>query len=150
VCGFISWNKMVLHSAGLVTFRCEGDQIVYLVLQHTQGHWAFAKGKVEAGETLQQTALRELKEEAGLEAQIISDFCEQYDYRFTDRSGARIYKSVSIFLGQAADRQVALSEEHSDYAWLPFDEAYARLSYGNSRTILQRAHNVLLSMPIKK
>jgi len=137
---------MKQQAAGLVTFRREGDQVFYLVLRHPQGHWAFPKGKVESGETLHQAARRELKEETGLEAQIVGDFCEQYDYWFADRAGQRIHKIVSIFLAEAPCGSVMLSPEHTDYAWLPFNEAHERLSYGNSQRILQRAHNVLLSM----
>jgi len=136
---------MKQQAAGLVVFRREGDQVNYLVLRHPQGHWAFSKGKVEPGETLHQTARRELREETGLEAQIVGDFCEQYDYWFSDCSGERIHKTVSIFLAEAPCGSVMLSPEHTDYAWLPFDEAHKRLSYGNSQRILQRAHNVLLS-----
>ena len=138
---------MNVHSAGLVTFRRTADQIEYLILKHDQGHWAFPKGKVEQGETPEQAALRELKEETGLDAQIVADFCEQYEYWFTERSGRRVHKTVSIFLGNAPCGSVMLSPEHTDFAWLPFDRAHERLSYGNSQRILQRAHNVLMSLP---
>ena len=53
-------------SAGVIVYRIKNDEIEYLLLHHIVGHWDFAKGKVEPGETIEQAALRELHEETGL------------------------------------------------------------------------------------
>jgi len=137
---------MSLEAAGVVAFKYIDGVIHYLLLQHCHGHWALAKGKMEPGETQHQTALRELKEESGLSAQIVGPFQEQYEYWFVHKDGTRVHKKVAIFLAKTTDELVRLSREHCDYAWLPFADAHKQLSYGTCRNILQRAHNVLLTM----
>ena len=54
------------QSAGIITFIQTDHEILYLVLHYLSGHWDFAKGKLELGETLVQAAQRELFEETGL------------------------------------------------------------------------------------
>ena len=56
----------VEQSAGAVLFRRQGGRIVYLLLQHIRGHWAFPKGHVEGRETSIETARREINEETGI------------------------------------------------------------------------------------
>src|SRR5262245_12928592 len=107
-----------LESAGIVVFTIQKDGVKYLLLHYPHGHWDFAKGKVEPGETQQETALRELKEETGLEAEIIPGFLEAFSYIYTEKDGQLATKKVSFFLGQTFSDEVALSYEHDGYAWL--------------------------------
>ena len=53
-------------SAGIVIFRKEESKKLFLLLHYPSGHWDFVKGKMEKGETTQQTAIRETKEETGI------------------------------------------------------------------------------------
>ena len=55
-------------SAGIVIFRRENSKILFLLLHYPSGHWDFVKGKMEKGESVQQTAIRETKEETGISA----------------------------------------------------------------------------------
>ena len=67
------------RSAGTVIV-CNGE---YLLLHYESGHWDFPKGKIEEGETPEQAALRELKEETGIEdAEILPGFTEGIKYFF--------------------------------------------------------------------
>lgn len=132
------------HSGGIITFRVADDQIEYLLLHYVGGHWDFPKGKLEEGEDSLTAAHRELEEETGLEAEIISGFQDTLDYIFTDHKGRKIHKKVTYYIGKVTDWDtVTLSHEHKGYTWLPFNQAYTRVTFDNARSVLSRANTFL-------
>ena len=132
-------------SAGAVVFRVSEDKkVLYLLLKNDQSnYWDFPKGKVEATETIKQTALREIKEETGLDTEIVLGFSDVIKYNFTSRAGELVDKEVTFFLALANTDKVKISDEHGDYIWLSFVEAYEKVTYPNSRRVLERANQVL-------
>jgi len=113
----------------------------YLLLKYGLGHWEFVKGHKEKDETDKQTIFRELKEETCImDAMVISGFKENYDYIFT-KNHKKVHKFVTCYLIQSNTKQVTLSYEHVDFAWLPFQKAFKRLTYNNAKKLLQKAHN---------
>lgn len=116
----------------------------YLLLKHVHGeHWSFPKGTVEAGESDWETAIRELEEETGITAfEKVPDFSVEIHYQF-ERDGTVIDKSVIYFLGQVADTTTLLSEEHTAFEWLPYDEARIRLTHENARLLLDKVNAYL-------
>jgi len=134
-----------LISAGVVIYRMNKNSIEYLLLHHIAGHWDFAKGKIEAGETKEQAALRELHEEAGLKTELEPGFIESISYSFVDRSGERTKKTVYFFIGQVNDEQVILSPEHKNFVWLPYDKAYKKMTFDTARQVLKKAHDFIKS-----
>lgn len=127
-------------SAGVVIYRVNNNVIEYLLLHHIAGHWDFAKGKVEAGETNEQAALRELHEEAGLKTSLEKGFQDSVEYKFMERDGQMTKKTVFFFLGRVAQEQVILSHEHKAYTWLPYKEAHAKMTFDTARRVLEKAH----------
>ena len=114
-----------------------------LLLQHpdttTRGHWDFPKGHVEKGEDELQTALRELKEETGIDnVKIIDDFNHLISYNLL-RGGDTILKEVVFFLGITNQEKVSISSEHQNFAWLQYESAYERLTYDNAKKTLKEA-----------
>ena len=67
-------------------------------------------------------------------------------YFFRDRKKGLIRKTVAFFLAETGSSEVALSEEHVGYAFLPYDEALERLNYANAKGILKAAHEHLAQM----
>lgn len=61
-------------SCGAVVFRREGERVLFLLEHMVQGHISLPKGHVESGETEAETALREIREETGLEAVLDTSF----------------------------------------------------------------------------
>lgn len=127
-------------SAGAVIFY-RGTRIEYLLLRST--YWGFAKGHIEPGEDERTAALREVREEAGLEVNLLDGFREVDTWSFL-RQGERVEKQAVYFLGQAKNRLARLSREHTEMIWLPFEEALARLNYEGGRVILEKANDFLL------
>ncbi|MFN7105613.1 MAG: bis(5'-nucleosyl)-tetraphosphatase [Pyrobaculum sp.] len=128
-------------SAGVVVYH-RGKDVEYLLLHYPAGHWDFPKGNIEPGEAPEETALREVKEETGLEVKLIEGFREEIEYIYF-KGGKKVKKKVIFFLGEANSRDVRLSWEHRGYIWLPFEKALARLTYENSRQVLARANRYI-------
>jgi bis(5'-nucleosidyl)-tetraphosphatase len=108
--------------------------------------WEFPKGGVDEGETLLQTALRELQEETGLpqdDLRVVPGFEWNETYRFTSGREAErtlIHKHVTYYLAQSKSTSVTLSEsEISEFAWLELDAATKRIKYPERRKMLREA-----------
>lgn len=128
-------------SAGLILFW-PGPPRLYLLLDHG-AHWDFPKGHVEPGEGVQAAALRELAEEAGITGvALVPTFTASIHYTYR-RGGHPVTKRVHFFLAESPTRQVFLSHEHRDYAWLPYHQALRRLTYGSARGLLAEAEAAL-------
>lgn len=137
-------KKMI--SAGIVTYREENNQRLYLVLHYAAGHWDLPKGGVEAGETLEQAAHRELHEEAGLKARLIPGFHKTIEYTLTDYdTGKPAHKTVHFFVGKTDGKDIVLSHEHKGFAWLPYEQALEKLTYTNAQKLLTMAEKFLHS-----
>lgn len=131
-------------SAGAVVFYLSNTP-EFLLLHYPAGHWDFPKGNVEPGESEEAAALREVKEETGLDVELLPGFREEVFYTYA-RAGRRVRKKVVFFLARATTKEVRLSWEHVGYAWLGFDQALARLTYDSSRRVLAKAYRFIKEM----
>lgn len=128
-------------SAGGVVFRRRGGRIeVVLVARTAAGLWALPKGTRESGETLEQTALREVEEETGLRVQIVG-VLGSTRYSFTvPGERVRVDKVVHHYLMEAQGGDVSLhDEEHDVVDWVDVREARRLLTYAAQRDIVDRA-----------
>jgi len=111
----------------------------YLLLKYGLGHWEFVKGHIEPGETEEETIMRELKEETGIDsAKIVNGFNEDYDYYFKFK-GQKIHKRVSCYLIKSNTKDVKISFEHEDFKWLTIDKAIRQVTYDNAKELLKKA-----------
>jgi bis(5'-nucleosidyl)-tetraphosphatase len=121
------------QSYGLIPIHKE----TYLVIHHTAGHWGFPKGHPEQNEDAISAAKRELKEETGLTAQTIIEkhrFKETYEIT---KNNAVVMKTVDYYIAFIEDTRLNLGlNEIQEAEWLTFDEAYNRLSFAGTKTIL--------------
>ena len=104
--------------------------------------WSLPKGTPEVGETREQTALREVREETGLEVRILSYF-DKIEYSFV-RSGERIEKTVHYYLMEATGgRFDDWDHEFEEVRWVPLDEAVALLDFATESSLVDRVHEAL-------
>ena len=130
-------------SCGIILFRKHGSDVKYLLLHYLAGHWDFSKGHVEENETEQETALRELKEETGIaDAGIFPGFRHEVSYYFKQHSQT-IFKEVVYFLAETNAKEVAISDEHIGYGWLSYENAMKKMTFRNSKDMLEKAHEFL-------
>lgn len=129
-------------SAGAIIFRRDKGGIKFLLLYHGRGYWNFPKGKIEKGERLFQTFLREVEEETGInrkDMKIAPNFRTADKYLFF-RGGRPVFKVVIFYLVETKKRAIAVSQEHEGYAWFSPSDAVAVSKFKNSKVIIKRAY----------
>ncbi len=122
-------------SCGAVVYRGKkGEREILLIRHKNGGHWAFPKGHVEKGETEEETALREIREETGLKVKLKTDFrhCVTYSPK------ANVLKDVVYFAAKAkSDDAKAQPEEVLEVQWKTPQDALQTVTYENDREILR-------------
>ncbi|HEX8696049.1 MAG TPA: NUDIX domain-containing protein [Longimicrobium sp.] len=139
-------------AAGIVLYHARDGERRYLLVRSALTRrpiWEFPKGGVEAGETDEVAAERELREEAGLRVgdyRVLEGFRDEERYVFTQgRAEARtlIVKRVVYFVAEAFTDAVTISHEAEDFRWATFDEALRLLRFPGKRAVLERAEAFL-------
>ena len=130
-------------SAGGVVFRREPEGTLWLVIKpKSSEQWRFPKGKIEKGEDSTQAALREVKEEGGMEARILNKI-DNIKYFFV-QEGQKVFKTVTFYLMEyIQEAQGGFCRETEEIAWLPFGEAKEKLAFNNEKKILDKANLAL-------
>jgi 8-oxo-dGTP pyrophosphatase MutT (NUDIX family) len=104
--------------------------------------WTLPKGTPNAGETREQTAVREVREETGLEVRI-TDVLDSIEYVFVQR-GTRIHKTVHYFLMEPTGGDLERHDHEFDKVrWVRFDEAGALLTFETERDLVARAAEIV-------
>ena len=127
-----------LESAGGVVYRV-GESGVEVVLcgRSSPRVWALPKGTPEQGETREQTALREVSEETGLEVATEGSIGD-IDYWFV-RDGARCHKTVHYYLMSASGGDIARHDhEFDEVRWFAAKEALRAMTYENEVRVVEK------------
>ena len=104
--------------------------------------WSLPKGHLEAGETEEQAAVREVAEETGIHGQVIGKL-GTIDYWFVAED-RRIHKTVHHYLLEASGGQLSDDDvEVDEVAWVPLDELRERLAYAGERRLAETAADLL-------
>ena len=129
-------------SAGGIVFRF-ADSIPQLVVgrrrrEKDTSTWTLPKGTPNVGETLEETALREVREETGLAVRILSPL-DAIKYTFVQR-GTRIHKTVHYFMMEPTGGGLeGHDHEFEEVRWVSFDEAADLLSFETERSLVALA-----------
>ena len=134
-------------SAGGVVYRRSGDETYFLLIRDPYENWGLPKGHVEKGETPADTAVREVREETGIEVLSVRETLETIDWFF--REGADlIHKYCHFYLMETAVEATRpqVEEGITECVWLPFDDALRTLTYDNARQVLEAAGRRLAAL----
>jgi len=116
----------------------DGNLELVLVGRARPERWSIPKGTPIAGETLEDTAMREVREETGLSVKILEPLGD-ITYWFSAR-GVRHHKTVYFYLLEALGGNVEDHDWENDFvAWLPEAEALRRMSFASEVSIVERA-----------
>ncbi|MBQ7757192.1 MAG: NUDIX domain-containing protein [Oscillospiraceae bacterium] len=128
-------------SCGALVYRkYHGNTEILLIKHINSGHWSFPKGHVEEGETEIETAMREIKEETGIDVIIDQSFREIVTY--SPRRDT--HKEVVYFIAKAKNTDYTPQEDEiADIKWVEISRAGSVLAYENDKSIVNKAKNFI-------
>ncbi|MEM3113213.1 MAG: NUDIX domain-containing protein [Candidatus Pacearchaeota archaeon] len=132
----------------IVVYKKINNKILYLLLKrkmHWIG-WEFPKGGIEFFETRRKTVKREVKEETGLKAIKIINHKKKGKYEYSKNIPDRPYigQTYSLYSAEVHDKKIKIdNKEHSEYKWLPFKQAYKKLTWKNQKECLKIVNEYL-------
>jgi len=131
-------------SCGAVVYCQEDNKIKYLLVCEHGGFWVFPKGHMEAGESEHETAMREVKEETGLDVTFIEGFRVKDEHDLAREGRPNTIKQTIYFLAKY-ENQILIPQESeiSQIALLDFESAMAVLQFDSFKHILAQAHGFL-------
>jgi 8-oxo-dGTP pyrophosphatase MutT (NUDIX family) len=117
-----------------------------------EGVWALPKGNLDPGEKPEETALREVREETGVEGRLVEKLGD-VKYTYTRRGGVRVFKIVSFYLLRAGRGRLGEIDEHmrievAEARWLPLADAPSHLAYKGEREMAAKAAESLSGDPL--
>lgn len=131
-------------SCGAVVYCEAGNDIQYLLVCEHGGFWVFPKGHMEAGESEQETARREVKEETGLDVTFIEGFRVKDEHNLAREGRPNTIKQTIYFLVKYENQTFVPQEsEISQIELLDYESAMAKLQFDSFKEILTRAQDFL-------
>jgi 8-oxo-dGTP pyrophosphatase MutT (NUDIX family) len=134
-------------SAGGVLLRTVGGKLHLAAIRpqgKPAGTWVLPKGNIDPGESPADTAVREVREETGVEGRLVEKLGDvKYVYTW---QGERVFKVVSFFLlragrGRIGEIDEAMRIEVAEARWLPLADAPRLLAYGGEREMVAKARD---------
>lgn len=116
--------------------KASGVWEVFLIQHNRSGYWGFPKGHAEEGETAQEAAFRELKEETNLDLIALIEekpLLEQYTFAVGKK---KIFKQVHYFIAEVGGKVKLQAKEIYDGKWLAFPQAIAQVTHQEGKSLL--------------
>ena len=135
-------NARATSAGGVVHRTVDGRTEILLVHRRSPRLWALPKGTPDAGETIEETALRETREETGVAAEIEARL-RSIRYFFV-RSSTRFHKTVHFFLMRPVGGSIDEHDtEFDEVRWTDASEAVALLTHATERSVVEQALELL-------
>jgi 8-oxo-dGTP diphosphatase len=133
-------------SAGGVVYRKVKNKLEFLVVQHSGHHrWVLPKGWIDPGETKEQTALREVMEEGGVEAEI-EEYLGEVTIFYTNPEKEKVKKTSHFYLMKYVYGNPAKDHgwEVEDTVWLEPEKAIEKLNYPGEKKMIEKSIDILM------
>ena len=143
--GVFGAKKAEQHSAGGLVVKKKGNKAQICLVSKKNGRvWAFPKGRMDEGETREETARREILEETGHKVEIIDELDVIEYYFFLKENNTFYHKTVTFFLTKLLVEDAQPRDQEADaVAWFDAGVAKKKLSYLNEKKILGKAESLL-------
>lgn len=123
-------------SCGCIVVRLIDNKKKILIIRQNDGNWYIPKGHVEGSESEEETAIREVKEETGIDIKIVPGFRNVINYTPADN----VSKDVVFFIGKYISGTEKIQEEELlELKWCTYDEAVNLLTYNQNKAVLENA-----------
>lgn len=133
-----------IKSCGFVAYKRIENANYYLIIKSQNGDVGFPKGHMESGESELETAIRELKEETGVDVKVIQGFRRQIEYELR-RVPDTIKQSV-YFLGECtSDKIICQEAEVAEVSFISYEDALKILTFEETKNILKDAEIFICS-----
>ena len=134
-------------SAGGVAYRAaEGSFEIAVIRSARESRWQLPKGIVDPGETNEQAAIREVREEAGIDCELLEKI-DSIDYWYVDRWSAepvRVHKNVHFYLMKYLKGDIAHHDHEVDEVrWVPVEEAGKILAFSAEKQVVKKAKEMI-------
>ena len=152
---FVFWYNLLVEikteqSFGVIPIYKDKDNISFVCLiRHAQGHWGFPKGHQNLNESEEETAIREMEEESGInDIEIIGgqSYTEKY---FFEKDGSKHNKSVKYFLGFVSSVSTTtpdhFKKEIPELKWVIYEEAKQLITFEEAKKILDKVFHYILN-----
>lgn len=131
-------------SGGVLSRKENGQTSIVLIARNNRSIWCLPKGIIEAGESAEEAAEREVSEETGLKGKIIDKIGEVSYWYWSKEKRTRYFKTVHFYLmeclsGNTADHDSEVEEAR----WFPVDEALQIMTFKSERDIVSKAIEML-------
>ncbi len=135
----------IMKSAGGVVFRKIDNSIEVALIYLKKGNvFSLPKGTIDNDETPEETALREVKEETGINGRIIEKIGETSYWFYLAEENAKCKKTVHYFLMEYESGDISKHNWEVDKVyWMPIDEAIKKITFRSDREILLKAKEIL-------
>lgn len=136
-------NMIFEKSCGAIVYTVENEDIKYLLVEEMSGCHSFPKGHMENGETEEETALREIKEETNLDVVLDTSFKMSEQYNPAEKPG--VTKQVIYFLAKyTGDIPIIIRpNEVKALKSLRFDDAISIIEHDNKKELLKQADDYI-------
>lgn len=139
-------TKIVTKYVECIVFRKTSDGLKFLILKRSNyttvypGIWQIVTGRLEANETAAKCAIREIREETGIEIKRFFAFPKVSQFYTLHNDYINL---VPMFIAETDDENVQISNEHTEFQWLNFEDAHNKLFLITQREMLQQVNTFL-------
>ena len=136
-------KKTIVSSGGVIVWHDGNQYKLCLVKRRNKKTWVLPRGRVEPGESLEQTAVREVKEETGAIGEVVRKL-GVVRYSFVSSDGTLMNRIVHFYLMRFVKQsRFVPNPETEAYRWVTFEEALNLLTYESEKDIVRKAQLIL-------
>lgn len=138
---------IVEKSCGAVVYTRINNDVRYLIIESTEGYYGFPKGHMENGETETETAIREIKEETGVDSVILEGFRTTDAHPHVREGRPTVMKEMVYFLAEYHDQHFTPQDgEVTSISLMSYEGAMSAFQFESSKRILTEAHDFLTNL----